>query len=148
MVFLTFILQTRIRGAVGRGSVGGEREKSLKERSDVCCGLRGGLVAIGTCLDLGEDCWTLERSRFRAMRGEHTLQTVDCPLFELLERDLCRRRCVVQVQTVRIILLLVGRCSELPLLVIDCCPAFWVDSMSVLSDHGVWYAISCRECPS
>lgn len=135
VVFLAFILQTRIRGAVGRGSVGGEREEFLEERSDMCCGLRGGLVAIGTCLDLGEDCWTLGRSRFGATWGKYTLQPVNCPLLELFESDLCRRRRVVQVQTVRVILLLVGGCSELLLLGIDCCPALWVNPMSVLSNH-------------
>lgn len=42
----------------------------------------------------------------------------------------------------RVILLLVRRRGELPLLVIDSGPAFWVDSMGVLSDHGVGSTVS------
>lgn len=100
------------------------------------CSLSGRLVAIGACFDLGEDYNRLGPSIPRRVYKEHTLQTVNSPLLKLLKGDLSRWRGVVQIQTIRIVLLLVGRRGELPFLGVDCCPAFRIDSMSVLSDHG------------
>lgn len=67
----------------------------------------------------------------------HTPQPINGPLLELLEGDLSRRRRVVQVQTVRVVLLLVDWYGELPFFVVDSCPAFGVDTVGVLSNHGV-----------
>lgn len=67
----------------------------------------------------------------------HTLQPINGPLLKLLEGDLSRRRRVIQVQTVRVVLLLVDWYGELPFFVVDSCPAFGVDTVGVLSNHGV-----------
>lgn len=113
----------------------------------MCCGLRGGLVTIGACFNLGEDYSALAAGTSERHTGclLHTLQPVDGPLFKLLEGDLSRWRRVVQIQTMRVILLLVGGRGELSLLVIDGCPAFGINPMGVLSNHGVECAISARD---
>lgn len=64
-----------------------------------------------------------------------TFQSVDSPLFKLLERDLSGGRHIVEVQTVWIFLLLEGRSCELLLFVIEDGPSLGVNSMVVLSYH-------------
>jgi len=56
VVLLAFIFQTRVGCTVGRGCIGGERQVFLKKGRDVRFGFRGGLIAIGACFDLGQDC--------------------------------------------------------------------------------------------
>lgn len=69
----------------------------------------------------------------------NTLQPINSPLLKLLEGDLRRGRRVVQVQAMRIVLLLVDRRSKLSFLVVDSRPAFRVDPMCILSNHFVSY---------
>lgn len=69
----------------------------------------------------------------------HTLQSINSPLLKLLEGDFRRRRRIVQVQTMRIVLLLVARRSELSFLMVDSCPAFGINPMRILPDHDVGY---------
>lgn len=57
-------------------------------------------------------------------QSKPTLQSVNSPLLKLLKRDLGRGRRVVQVQTVRVFLLLVDWCGKLSLFRIDDSPAF------------------------
>lgn len=111
------------------------------------CSLSGRLVAIGACFDLGEDYNRLGPSTARRVDREHTLQTINSPLLELFKGDLSRWRRVVQIQPIRIVLLLVRRRSELPFLGVDRCSTLRVDSMSVLSDHDFSCAELCDGCP-
>ena len=79
------------------------------------------------------DGWFPVRLRF------HTLQPVNSPLLKLFESDFRRWRRVVQVQAMRILLLLVDRRSELSFFMVDSRPAFRVNPIRVLSNHGVSY---------
>lgn len=72
MVFLAFMFQAWVGGTVGRRGVRGKREEFLEERCNVGCGLRGGLVAIGACFDLGQDCLGL------------VTRTILCPWCDIL----------------------------------------------------------------
>jgi hypothetical protein len=65
----------------------------------------------------------------------HTLQSINRPLFELLEGDLCGGRDVVEIQSIRVILLLVGWGCELLLLVVQSRPPLGVNTIGVLSNH-------------
>lgn len=56
MILLAFISQTQVGSTIGRGGIGGEREIFLEKRRDVSVGLPGGLIAVGACFDLGQDC--------------------------------------------------------------------------------------------
>lgn len=69
----------------------------------------------------------------------HTLQPVNSPLLKLFESDFRRWRRVVQVQAMRILLLLVDRRSELSFFMVDSRPAFRVNPIRILSNHGVSY---------
>jgi hypothetical protein len=75
----------------------------------------------------------------------HTLQSVNGPLLELLESDFRRRRYFINVQAVRIILLLVCWGGELSLFGVNNSPSFGINAMGVLSNHGVCIVFSCRE---
>ena len=65
----------------------------------------------------------------------HTAQTINRPLFKLLERDICCRRSDVEVQSVLVVQILVGGCRELFLAVVEVVSPFGIDSGKVLSDH-------------
>lgn len=69
---------------------------------------------------------------------ECTSETVDCPLLELLEGDVCRGRRRVEVESVGVLLLFITAVDELLLAVIDV-PPFCVYSVEVLPEH-----IDCR----
>ena len=68
-----------------------------------------------------------------------TSETVDSPLFELLEGDFGGRGCGVEIQTVRVFLHLVKRMGELFFLVVEDVAAFGVDAVAAgggrLADH-------------
>ena len=66
---------------------------------------------------------------------ELTSDPIDGPLLELFERDFCRGRDGVEVQSVRILDRFVGWSGELFALVVEGGPSFGVDSVHVLSDH-------------
>lgn len=70
-----------------------------------------------------------------------TLQSVDRPLFKLLEGDLCRRRHLVEVETMWVFLLLVYRGRELLLPVVDDCPSLGINPMHILPDHSAEYLV-------
>lgn len=76
----------------------------------------------------------------------HTLQSVNSPLLKLFEGDLRSGRYFVDVQTVRIVLLLVCCGSELSFLGINHSSAFRIDPISVLSNHGKGYCGQELEC--
>jgi hypothetical protein len=59
VILLALIFQARIGCTVGRSGIRGEREEFLEKRCNVGFGLRGGLVAIGACFDLGQNCLVL-----------------------------------------------------------------------------------------
>ncbi len=65
--------------------------------------------------------------------SERTFQPVDCPLLELLERNLCRGRDFVEGEAVGVFLLLVSRICELLLLVADGVFALWINPIWVLT---------------
>lgn len=65
----------------------------------------------------------------------HTLQSVDSPLFELFESDLCGRRDLVEIQPIRVILLLIRRSRELLLLVVQSGSPLRIDTTGILSNH-------------
>lgn len=64
-----------------------------------------------------------------------TLESVDSPLFEFLQSDLCCWWDFIEVQAMRIVLLLEYRRCELLLLVIKSGPPLRVNSVGVLSNH-------------
>lgn len=75
----------------------------------------------------------------------HTLQSVNSPLLELFEGDFRGRRYLINVQTVRIVLLLVCWSSELSFFRVNDSPSFGINAMSVLSNHGVGIVFRCQE---
>ena len=81
-----------------------------------------------------EGVWWGERGGERL-----TSETVDSPLFELLEGDFGGRGCGVEIQTVRVFLHLVKRMGELFFLVVEDVAAFGVDAVAAgggrLADH-------------
>src|SRR5262245_57302307 len=72
-----------------------------------------------------------------------TLQSIDCPRFELLKRDLRRRRQRIVVEPMVIVLLLKLCFCKLFLLVVDICAPLRVDSRIIVFDHG---ALLFRGC--
>ena len=64
-----------------------------------------------------------------------TSQAVDGPLLELLERDLSRRRDLVEAQAVRVVVRLEGRLGELLLPVVEGAAALGVDAVAVVGQH-------------
>ena len=64
-----------------------------------------------------------------------TLESVDSPLFKFLQSDLCCWWDFIEVQAMRIVLLLEYRCCELFLLVIKRGPPLRINSVKVLSNH-------------
>lgn len=66
---------------------------------------------------------------------KRTFQSVNRPLFKLFKCYLCSWRDLIEVQTVRIILLLVCRCSKLLLPVIEDSPLFGINSVDILPNH-------------
>lgn len=81
------------------------------------------------------DLFSRQYLNLRRECSPFTFQSVDSPLFKLLERDLSGGRHIVEVQTVWIFLLLEGRSCKLPLFVIEDSPSLGVNSMVVLSHH-------------
>lgn len=65
----------------------------------------------------------------------YTSQSVNGPLLELLECNLLRWRDVVEIQTVRIVLLLECGCSELLFLMVEVGPSLRVNPEKVTSNH-------------
>lgn len=65
-----------------------------------------------------------------------TSQTVDGPLFELLERDICCGRARIEVQAVLALDILVGRDGELLFAVIEISPSFGAESVCVVPNHA------------
>lgn len=64
-----------------------------------------------------------------------TLQSVNSPLFKLLKRYLCSRRCVVEVQSIWVVLLLENRCSKLLLFRVKDSPSLGINFIELLTDH-------------
>lgn len=67
---------------------------------------------------------------------QHTSQSINGPLLKLLERDLGSGRHIVEIQTVGVVLLLVGGRGELLLFVVEHGAPLGVDAVRVLPDHG------------
>lgn len=101
-------------------------------------GLIVGFVAKGACLELCEDCTMVielvRHSKRPCMSGAYTSETVDCPLLELLEGDVCRGRRRVEVEPVGILLLFVTAVDELLFAVVDM-PPLGVYPVEVLPEH-------------
>lgn len=113
-------------------------------------GLIVGFVAKRACLELGEDCRTImglaRHSERLVTSSACTPESVDCPLLELLEGDVCRGRRRVEVESVWVLLLFVTAVDELLLAVVDM-PTFGVYPVEVLPEHddsrvGVQRAVS------
>lgn len=64
-----------------------------------------------------------------------TFQSVNGPLFELLKRYLCSRRCVVEVQSIWVVLLLENRCRKLLLFRVKDSPSLGINLIELLADH-------------
>lgn len=65
-----------------------------------------------------------------------TSQSLNCPLFELLECNFRRWRSFVEVQAVRILLLPVKWCCKLLFLMINGTSPLWINTTELLSDHS------------
>lgn len=101
-------------------------------------GLIVGFVAKRARLELCEDCIMVielvRYSKWPCISSVCTSETVDCPLLELLEGDVCRGRRRVEVEPVGILLLFVPAVDELLLAVVDM-PPFGVYPVEVLPEH-------------
>lgn len=64
-----------------------------------------------------------------------TSQTVNGPLLKLLEGDVCGGRRRVEIESVWVLLLLVGGFDMLPLARVDMA-SLWIDAVVVGSEHG------------
>lgn len=71
----------------------------------------------------------------RRLVATRTLQSVNSPLLELLEGDLCSWGDFVEVQSVGIILLLEDRGGKLFLLGVQSRPPLWINFAEILPDH-------------
>ena len=76
-----------------------------------------------------------KKKRRKKSQEARTLESVNGPLLKLLESYLCSWRDLVEVQSVRVVLLLVRRRCELLLPVVDDIPSFWVNPVDILSNH-------------
>lgn len=65
-----------------------------------------------------------------------TSQSINCPLFKLLESDLSGWRNLVEIQPVGVVMLFVGGSCELLLFVVKGTSALWVDATVILSYHS------------
>lgn len=68
---------------------------------------------------------------------EYTSESIYRPLLKLLQRNFRRRRDFVEIQTMRIFMLLVRGICKLLLLVVEACPPFGVEAINILSNHAV-----------
>lgn len=66
----------------------------------------------------------------------HTLQSIDGPLLELLQRDLRGRRRVIDVHAMGIVLLFESCRGELSFLGVNDGPPLRINAINILSDHG------------
>ena len=98
-------------------------------------GLGGCFVPERACFYLGENCLVSLRDLRELGAIYDTSQSINGPLLELLESNLCCWWGFVQVQTMGVLLLLVEWSSELLLLVINSAPPLWIEAAEVLSDH-------------
>lgn len=71
------------------------------------------------------------------IRLVRTPQPINSPLLKLLQRNLLRRRHIIEIQPVRVLLLLVGCVRELFFLVADDIAPLGVDALWILPDHRV-----------
>jgi hypothetical protein len=88
----------------------------------VCCCLGRGFVSEGAGFEFCEDCWRYQLAHLSSpqrRRIQQTSQTINSPLFKLLERDIGRRRRNVEIESVLILDMLVRRRSELFLPMIE-----------------------------
>lgn len=85
-------------------------------------------------------------SKWRLLSGVCTSETVDCPLLELLEGDVCSGRRRVEVESVGVLLLFVTAVDELLLAVVDV-PPFGVYPVEVLPEHTDSRVECRRQCP-
>jgi hypothetical protein len=66
-----------------------------------------------------------------------TSQTINRPLFELLEGDVCRRWGSIEVEPVGVLLFLVGWVGELLLAMVEASAPLRIYAIEVLSEHFV-----------
>ena len=64
-----------------------------------------------------------------------TSQAIDSPLLKLLQRDINCWRHKVKVQAMSVVEILICRCRELLLSMVDIVPPFRIDACEILSDH-------------
>lgn len=89
--------------------------------------------------------------KYGPLHAVHTFESIDGPLFELLKRDFRSWRRVIDVQPMRIVLLLEGCGGELTFLWVNDGPPLRINSINILSDHdggGVFFAVTIHELPS
>lgn len=94
----------------------------------------GGFISIGAGLDFSQNYSTVS-TEFGDDSNPRTLQTINSPLFELLEGYLCRWRGFVEAQSVGIVLLFECWSCELLLFVIQSGSPLEIDLMKILSNH-------------
>ena len=100
------------------------------------------LVPVRACLDLGQNCSQNQLVSNPIIQEianppprSLTPQSVNSPLLKLLQRDLCSRWFSIEIQPVRIVLLLEYRRSKLLLLMVQSRPPLRVDSVEILANH-------------
>lgn len=86
---------------------------------------------------MGSEGRSAENRAWRRITGR-TPQPINGPLFKLLELNLRRRGHIVEVEPVRVLLLLVGRVRKLSLLVADHVAPLGIDPVRCPSDHCVF----------
>lgn len=109
------------------------------------------LVPVRACLDLGQNCSQLNSSAINPENSQNpsslTPQSVDSPLLKFLQSNLCSWRFSIEIQPVRILLLLVYRRCELLLFMVQSRPPLRINSVKILSNHlGLLYLQSSSRC--
>lgn len=116
------------------------------------CRLGWRSIAKGAGLEFGQNYSMLEAAcNLERKQPSVTSKSINGPLLELLERNICCGRICVKVQAVGILRVLeLGRCKLL-LAVVDNVSPLGVDSVVVVAHHGCCrYAekLCCFRCPA
>ena len=99
--------------------------------------LCGSLIAERAGFQLGQDYYKLaDITHFQTWRSIYTPEPINCPLLEVLKRNFSYWGQIIEVQSVRIVLILVRSGSELFFLMIEGTSPLWIYAIVVLPYHS------------
>jgi len=78
VVFLAFLLQSRVCGADRRGRVRGKRQELLEERLDMFFGLGGRLIPVGAGFNFGQDFTIIQSVMYSYQSGSQPAYSLIC----------------------------------------------------------------------